>query len=226
MPKHPDVFPDIDVSSIELPDGIEPEFLAGGFNSSAWMVGNQVLKVTSRSQNERAATELRDAMQHEHDTLELYIGQNMVESEYRLTRELDGAGFRVLTVQPFVEGTTLKDFFAKPDADAEPFMSFLELAREGYRQTGLMPDIGCIEKRFFWPLADSNTLIREEQGNQPILVDTTSGKTQRRSDVVGKLWNGLIYARAGQAINHLSWRLHEMEVGAESTAHPVQAEEL
>lgn len=224
MPKHPDSFPDVDLSGtgIELPEGSEPEFIAGGFNSSAWIVGTQVLKITSQAKIKSNATKLLDAMEREHETLEPFIGAHMTETNYSLAEDMNGEGFRVLAVQPLIEGVSLADFFDRPDANVEPFIEFLERSREAYTQTGLMPDISCIEK-LFWPLKDSNTLILEDRDDHPMLVDTTSGKTQR-SGALGPLWNHLIFRRAGQAINHLSWRLYDMKVA--NSPNPVQAEEF
>jgi hypothetical protein len=210
MLKTPETFPDIDLTtpSLEIPEDSQPELLGGGFNSSAWIVGSRVLKITSQAIDKAAAITLLDAMQREHATKEPYIGANMPDTGYSIAKDKSSDGFRVAAVQPFIEGTPPRDFFAEPDANVEPFIDFLERSRECYRQTGLMPDVGCIENHFFWPLVDTNTLIQEARNDRPMLVDTTSGKTQRH-DVAGKLWNKLIYVRAGHAINNLSWRLYE-----------------
>ena len=225
VPKTPETFPGIDLTAADslLSEDSQPEFLGGGFNSSAWAIGSQVLKITSQTKDKPDAITLLDAMQHEHATKEPYIGDNMPATDYSLAKEKSGHGFRVVTVQPFIEGISPRDFFTEPDANVEPFIDFLERSRECYQQTGLMPDIGCIENRFFWPLADANTLIQEDRDNHPMLVDTTSGKTQRHP-VAGKLWNKLIYLRAGHAINELSWRLHETSEDVEIAQPPIQNE--
>ena len=194
MSRHPNTFPDVDLDAAGLSfnPGEEPEYLGGGFNSSAWVAGDRVLKITSHGDDRIGASKLLEAMKREHGTIEPYLGENMADTSYSLVDERSGSATHVLVVQPFIEGESLREFFSRPDADVDSFVTFLERAMAAYKDTGLMPDISCIEKAF-WPLWDSNTIIRP--GNEPVLVDTTSGKTQR-SRMLGPTWNRFIYGGA------------------------------
>ncbi|HVX47893.1 MAG TPA: hypothetical protein VHA05_00860 [Candidatus Saccharimonadales bacterium] len=195
MSRHPDTFPDVDLEAagIVLTPDDQPEFLGGGFNSSAWRAGNQVLKITSHGSDQSDALKLLEAMKREHGTVEPYIGDYMADTAYALVNERSSGTSHVLVVQPFIEGSSLREFFSRPDANVDPFVTFLEKSMAAYKGTRLMPDISCIEKGF-WPLWDSNTIIRPGD-DEPVLVDTTAGKTQR-SRTLGPAWNRFIYSGA------------------------------
>lgn len=194
MRTHSEVLPAIDLSGTELEiiDAELAEPLARGFNSQAWRLGDQVVKVTRGSVDLIDADVLRLLMQGEHDVLEDVIGDHMPPTTYSVAEETDNEGKgRVVTVQPFMEGTALWDFLGQPQSPVEPLQKFLELCRQVYKKNKLMPDIGNIETAFN-VFRNSNILISPED-DQPILVDTTFGKIQR-SEFLGPIWTRAIYA--------------------------------
>lgn len=189
MLKTAGTLPDLDweTAGIAIPCDVEPEALARGFNSRAWRVGNQVVKVTRGSLD---ASVLLGAMQSEHDVLEQHLGDYMPPTEYRTAKTKDGKSSHVITTQPFIEGVQLPDFLADPSSPTGELRAFLRKCRRVYRETGLMPDIANIQQ--FWNvLRNSNILMDEAAG--PVLVDTTFGKIQR-SRTLGSIWNTAIYS--------------------------------
>lgn len=198
-PSTPDVFPDIDLSAtgIVLPPDEAPEILAAGFNSSAWRIGSQVVKVTKQPKAPGEAAYLLDIMRWEHELLERFIGRYMPGTEYFVAEQLDDSKAHVVTVQPFVEGVSLPAFLDKPESPVEPLQEFLIKSQETFRKARQMPDIACVEDRFN-VLRNSNVLITDDEGH-PELVDTTFGKTQR-SRSLGPLWTRFIYV--GSVVAH------------------------
>ncbi len=193
MTRLPDTFPDIDLgaTSLELTDGILAEPIGGGFNSQAWRIGSQVLKVTKGSVSHIDADLLRLTMLGEHLTLEESLGDYMPPTEYFVAVEnSDEERAHVVTVQPFVEGKGLIDFISNPDSSVDNLQEFLERCRQVYHKNKLMPDIGNIETAFN-VFRNSNVLV-EGEDDQPVLVDTTFGKIQR-SKALGPIWTRAIY---------------------------------
>ncbi len=205
-PPAPEAFPSIDLSAADvvIAAGSTPDLLDHGWNSSAWLLGGQVVKATSQGRSLADAKDLLDAMRREDSTLRKSIGTFMTEAAYSLAQQMDNADFHVVTVQPFVEGTPLQDFLAGPDASVEQLREFLAKSRETFKAEKVMPDIACIEDGFN-VARNSNILIREDEDDRPELVDTTFGKTQR-SPQLGWLWNRLIYGAAGRADKKLAKR--------------------
>ncbi len=184
-------FPDLNWNavSIDIPEGVTPEPLARGFNSRPWKIGNQVVKVTSQTDNPH---DLLDSMLGEHNLLENHVGDHMPPTNYAVVERVDGKGAHVVTTQPFIEGVHLPDFLNKASNPVDELRDFLRKCRQVYKETGLMPDIANIQQGFN-VLGNTNIIIGEDQ--RPILVDTTFGKIQR-SKSLGPTWNTAIYCGA------------------------------
>jgi len=196
MPKPPERFPSIDLSAagVVIPEGSAPEVLAAGFNSSAWRIGGEVVKVTSQPQGPEEAIKLLDTMKDEHEVLARFIGEYMTETRYAMGWETGANQARVVAIQPFVEGASLPDFLGDPDNPTDQLQEFLAKSKEVFKAERLMPDIACIENGFN-VFRNSNILIREGEEAKPELVDTTFGKTQRHK-AAGPLWTRFIYSGA------------------------------
>lgn len=195
-PATPEAFPDLAFSA-DLPEptgDTPPELLGYGYNSSAWRIGIQVLKVTAQHGSLDTARSLLENMEAEYALLERFLGVYMPETRYSLGQDRRTHDLHVVTAQPFKKGTPLPEFLANPDNDTDPLQKFLAKSQDVYREERRMPDIACIENGFN-VLVDSNILIREDEDDTPILVDTNFGKTQR-SRSLGPLWNALIYTGA------------------------------
>ncbi len=115
-PSQPEAFPDLQfIGAIQpdIPEGETPELLAAGFNSSAWRVGSQVIKATKQAKDISGAKQLLDTMQGEHEILAASLADYMPETQYTLALREDTNEAHVVTLQPFVEATSLPDFLLR-----------------------------------------------------------------------------------------------------------------
>lgn len=189
MSRHSESPPiDLEPVGLILPVGSEPERIGAGFNSQVWRVGERVVKITKASLDDGSAENLRATMQYEHAVLEDFIGEHIPDTTYETVDSPDGSGAHVMTIQPFVKGTSLLDFWRSGD-DLDSLDIFLERCQRIFDNTGLMPDI-AVPRTGFNVIRSHNILVNVE--GEPILVDSTFGKIQR-SKVFGSTWARCVY---------------------------------
>jgi hypothetical protein len=184
---------DINPSSLPFNSNVLLTPLDGGFNSYAYRIGSQVIKVSKACGPAEMTDKLLRTMQREHDTMAAFIGDNMPETIYSIAGTRDDPGiFRIVTLQDFVEGTVLPKYITRPDAEADQLIDFLKRCLRMHDETYLIPDLANIQTGFNI-FRNTNVVIEKIPGHpaRPILTDTNFGKKQR-SSTFGSVWTWAI----------------------------------
>ena len=110
--------------------------------------------------------------------------------------------YKVSLVQPRVRGTLITQALSDGES-RDSIARYFEKGLAMYRRTGQIPDLACIEGRYFNPLIDPNTQVAMTvEGPQPVLVDTTFGRLQRKP-FVGSFFHSQIAWGVRRALGRL-----------------------
>jgi hypothetical protein len=176
--------------------GIAP--FAEGFNSHAYLVGGHVVKISKHPKPHRdAAAELGRAFDH-YSLLCNHLGEFVVPTSFTLnTDPHDPSKSRLVTTQPFVEGTPL----AKgANYDEDLLLALWRASLLMYYDTNKIADIAAVEGKFFDPLCTTNVIVNS--AGEPILADVDTGRVQG-SKLLGRPWSWFIANGVRRGIRRL-----------------------
>ena len=167
---------------------IEPGALipiASGFNSDVFKHHDTIVKISKRSRSNLGAKESLAQCIDEYNVTARYLGDTAVNTAFHIAEYPTKTGrFIVVTMQPFIEGVALAK--AADTVNEDALKAMYDSALNRYADTGVIPDLACIEKGLFDARRSPNVIVTPE-GN-PKLVDPNSGKLQK-SRVFGPIWN-------------------------------------
>lgn len=179
-------FSDVDVNIQAL------SHVGGGRSSVAYATDEHVVKVLERSHStQSSADKYADGLYGEQERIADYMGLSSIAmANVVVSGSLEG-DHRIALVQRKITGVTMAEALASGQ-DPAVFMEYMSRGLKMYKDRRQMPDLACVEGRFFNPLIDPNTQVEVVDGVvRPILVDTTFGRLQRRSMVGGLLHTGI-----------------------------------
>lgn len=183
----------------EMSDGVAP--FAEGFNSHAYLIAGHVVKISKHPKTHRdAAAELERAFEH-YNLLCNYLGEHVVPTSFTLNPyPHDPSKSRLVTTQPYVEGTPLAKG-AKYDEDL--LLALWRASLLMYYDTNKIADVAAIEGKFFNPLHTTNVIVNSD--GEPILADVDTGRVQG-SKLLGRTWSWFIANGVRRGIRELESR--------------------
>lgn len=150
-----------------------------GFSSTVFFTHDHVVKVLrSTFQTSKSAHDYADILYGEQETIRHYLRPANIAVAHFVVGRAGGEDYRVSLVQDRVEGVSMQRTLV--NGGGEVLGDYLSDALRMYRITGQIPDLACLERRFD-PMNDPNTKVITKEGKlEPVLVDTTYGRLQRR----------------------------------------------
>lgn len=174
----------LDVWAQTNPDQQE---IGKGFNSTAYQVGDFVVKVSRRTYHQAEAYEVAQSMNQERQLLARYHDAAHLPPTTSWVANLgDGERNNIVTMQPFIAGRTLAEHIADPTSGNVEIEIFMINALTMFYKEDKIADLCNLEGGFNL-MRTGNLVVTDEA--KPVLVDDTFGKLQR-SKLFGRAING------------------------------------
>jgi len=186
---------EVEISQLALIDS--------GFSSEVYAADDVVVKILGHEHpTARGAHQHADVLYGEQDRITGYMGPDNVATAQFVVGHAQNGEYRISLVQPRVSGILIANALADAESH-ESIAGYFEKGLSMYSRTHQIPDLACIEGRYFNPLIDPNTqVLRTGEGFQPVLVDTTFGRLQRKA-IIGKFFHSQIAWGVKRALNGL-----------------------
>jgi hypothetical protein len=178
--------------------------IGGGFSSDVYATDDHVVKLLGHTHGTAlGAHDHADILYGEQSRICDYLGPNNMALAHFVVGATAKGDYKVLLVQPRIEGVTLAESI-RLEVETDPLCNYLASALFMYMRIREIPDLACMERRFFNPLIDPNTqVVTFGKEARPVLVDTTFGRTQRKNYVGWMIHAGIAHG-VKQALIQLS----------------------